>query len=93
MLVEYYRRLQNFSVYVSNSSDIDYHLDRCAYHKGRMTASGRAVLPCDGTKVARYLSVVNSFAHFLYDEFYLCEVVVIGALAAGMYPTHHISFF
>ena len=82
VFADYTKRLQDFTVRVGNSSNIDYHFDICAFHPGYIQASGRAVLPCDG-KVARYLSIVNSRNHWSYYNFYLCEVIIIGAVAAG----------
>ena len=77
------KRLHDFSVYVSNSSNISHHVDICAYHPGFIPAAGNAELPCNGTKVARYLSVIVN-THRLHYGFFLCEAVVIGALAIGM---------
>ena len=78
-----YDRLQDFTVHIRNSSNIDHHIDICAYHPGYISDGGRAVLPCDEEKVSRYLSVINSQVHSHYFYFFLCEVVVIGAMAAG----------
>ena len=83
IFVGYTDNLQDFTVRVGNSSNIDYHFDICAFHPGYIPAAGRAVLPCDGIKVARYLSIVNSKKHTFYYYFYMCEVVIIGAVAAG----------
>ena len=71
-----------------SSSNINNHIDVCAYHPGYIPSGGRAVLPCDEVKVARYLSVINSEVHVEYDLFYLCEVVVTGAVAAGKRTTY-----
>ena len=84
-------RLQDFTVLVSNRSNIDDQADICAYHPGYIQDGGRALLPCDGIKVARYLSVINSQVHENYDWFFLCEVVVIGAVAAGKRNIHTLA--
>ena len=85
MLTVAAKYLQDFTVHVGNTSNINDHNDICAYHSGTIPASGTAVLPCDGVKVARYLSVINSKKHEDYYYFFLCEVVIIGAVAAGTY--------
>ena len=76
-------RLQDFTVHLSNSCNIDNHREISAYHPGYIPASGRAVLPFYGTNVATCLSIKNN-KHSLYYHFLLCEVVVIGAVAAGV---------
>ena len=94
LLTDYNEPLQDFIVRLSNSSNIDEHKDICAYHPGYIPSSGRAVLPCDRIKAARYLSVTNKESKEPYQDFYMCEVVVIGVVAAGMYTffsnKHHL---
>ena len=78
-------RLQDFTVYVSNSSDISQHTDICAHHPGYIEGDGKVTLQCATPMVARYVSIVNSKIAKRHYYFALCEVVIEGAEATGRY--------
>ena len=64
--------------------DISQHTDICAHHPGHIASGGKLTLQCATPVVTRYVSIINGKMHEYY-YFALCEVVIIGALNAGMY--------
>ncbi len=67
-----WKRLEDFTVEVSNDSDIAY--TQCAYRQNQIPQGGSETLQCDSPLIARYVRIRHLSLHL----FTVCEVIVTG---------------
>ena len=94
--VDAYKRLQDFTIRVSDSDDITSHTDVCAREPSFLPNGGTGSYSCDPPRIGRYLSIVNGNKTESSGRFARCEVVVIGAEAISklsIFMSVYFSYF